>query len=246
MIDPSLRNALEQVATSQHLLVASDYDGTLAPIVDDPSDAFPLPSAHDAITRLSRLDAVDVVIISGRSEDALVRFLGQSPTMSLIGNHGARTADGSDLLLVSITRSLAAVADRFDGAAIEEKPLGAALHYRNATDRTGARSAALDAANRTGVTIIEGKEVVEAVVGHGDKGSALIDAAKARSADNIVFFGDDVTDEAAFAALPAESVTVKVGPGPTAARFRVDKPIDVAEAIEVILDVRSSRGDLSR
>jgi trehalose 6-phosphate phosphatase len=53
-----------------------------------------------------------------------------------------------------------------------------------------------------------------------------------------VFFGDDVTDEKAFARLTDSDIGVKVGPGQTLARYRVDSPDDVASALAVLLHAR--------
>jgi trehalose 6-phosphate phosphatase len=60
-------------------------------------------------------------------------------------------------------------------------------------------------------------------------------------ADVVAYLGDDVTDEFAFRALGPADVTVKVGPGDTAARFRVESPEDAAEALRLLHDRRSAR-----
>jgi trehalose 6-phosphate phosphatase len=50
-------------------------------------------------------------------------------------------------------------------------------------------------------------------------------------AAGTLYLGDDVTDEDAFRALPEGDVTVKVGDGETAARYRVT---DTDGALEVL------------
>ena len=48
----------------------------------------------------------------------------------------------------------------------------------------------------------------------------------------ILAVGDDRTDEDLFAALPAGAITVRVGPGPSLARVRIDGPAEVRALLE--------------
>jgi trehalose 6-phosphate phosphatase len=89
--------------------------------------------------------------------------------------------------------------------------------------------------------VLHGKQVVEVGVVRADKGTALVALRDEVGADQVAYFGDDVTDEDAFRALGADDVTVKVGDGETAARFRVEHPEDAAEALTHLLRARSSR-----
>ena len=81
--------ALDRAAASGTLLVACDYDGTLAPIVDDPDRAAPLLGAIDALADLAALPATWVSLVSGRSLDALVALACPPRAIGLIGSHGA-------------------------------------------------------------------------------------------------------------------------------------------------------------
>lgn len=244
MIDPVLVAALQRAAGSSRLLVACDYDGTLAPIVGDPTAAVPYEPAVDALVDLSRLSDVGSVIISGRSVDALVGFVGTRPGLELIGDHGARLSASdpdASATVMEVTKALTVVAAQFDGAVVEPKPLGAALHYRHVTESGDAADAARAVGANFGARVLEGKQVVEIMVGHGDKGSAISRLRERDSYDRVVFFGDDVTDEDVFATLDSQDVGVKVGPGPTRAGYRVTDPVAVAEALGVLGSARRFR-----
>lgn len=223
------------MAHSSRLLVACDYDGTLSPIVDDPSAAVPYVPAVDALIGLAGLSNVRSVIISGRSLEALEALADAPPSVTLIGDHGAQRSEsdqGAPGTIAAVTDALAEAAEAFDGAAIEPKPLGAAFHYRHVVASADAADAARTIGTAFGARIIEGKQVVEIVVGDGDKGSAIIQLRESGSFDGVVFFGDDVTDEDVFATLSDDDVGVKVGEGHTRARYRVADPAQVAEALE--------------
>lgn len=84
-----------------------------------------------------------------------------------------------------------------------------------------------------------GKAVLEFAVIDTDKGEALDILRAEHRADAVVFFGDDVTDEKAFRRLTDGDIGVKVGPGETAAAYRVDAPEDVAAALVYLLSVRA-------
>ena len=71
--------ALDAAAATDHLLVASDFDGTLAPIVNNPADARALPRAAEAIVALAELPGTSVVLVSGRAL-ATLRELSAMPS----------------------------------------------------------------------------------------------------------------------------------------------------------------------
>ncbi|HSJ71930.1 MAG TPA: trehalose-phosphatase [Acidimicrobiia bacterium] len=245
MTSTDLEAALARVATAEVLLVASDYDGVLSPIVPEPEDAVPHRGALDAFLAVSRHPSVRPVIISGRSEPTLESFVGTPIGVRLIGNHGAllggAPTNEERATVASITEALTAVAARHPGAAVEPKRLGAAFHYRHAGDRSGALNDARDAVAAFDARIIEGKEVLEVVIGHGTKGTA-IEAVRAQTdAEFVVYVGDDVTDEDVFVSLGTDDIGIKVGDGPTAARFRIGGPDDVATTFATLEGFLSAR-----
>ena len=88
--------------------------------------------------------------------------------------------------------------------------------------------------------------MLEFAVIQTDKGEAIDILREQHDASAVVYFGDDVTDEKAFRRLRESDVGVKVGPGDTAARYRVDTPEDVAAALKYLLDERRRRGSSPR
>ncbi len=229
LIDNALAAALARVTRLGSILVASDYDGTLAPIVGDPGEAVPHGDALDAFLRIAGHPRIHAAIVSGRSADVLERLVGVHDEVTLIGNHGAVVSTTDESARVdALTTDLRSVAARFSGAHVESKPTGAAFHYRHVTDKQSAAADARQVLADHGVAAIDGKMVIEAVIGVGDKGTAVTALAQRFSAEAVVFVGDDTTDEAAFAILGPSDVSIKVGQGPTAATHRVSDTDEVA------------------
>jgi trehalose 6-phosphate phosphatase len=240
-----LLDALRKAARLSRLLVTSDFDGTLAPIVNNPDDARPLPEASRALVELAELPATEVALISGRELRVLRELSGAPPTVHLVGSHGAELDTGfahpiDEELLARITVELNAIAADYPGVAIETKPASVALHVRNAdpADGEAALREALTASESWDAHTTEGKAVLEFAVIATDKGEAIDILRKLVDASAVVYFGDDVTDEKAFRRLREPDVGVKVGPGETLARYRIDGPGDVAAALECLLEAR--------
>ncbi len=244
-----LRRALAAVARTPRLLVATDYDGTLAPIVSDPDKAFPHAESVRALRSLAALPSTSAAVISGRALKDLAALSRLPVEVQLVGSHGSEfdvgfvhaIGDDARALLREIVDGLEAVAARFDGVHVEVKPASAALHVRNASDADAATAVAEvhdTLAVRAGVQVTEGKAVIELSVVPTDKGSAL-DAIRHQEASSAaVFIGDDVTDEKAFRSLRGPDVGVKIGDGATAAEFRIDSSEHVVAALAFLLEER--------
>lgn len=255
----ALDAALERFAAHRRVLVALDFDGVLAPIVDEPSAARPLPEASAALERL--VATTDVAFVSGRDLDDLRACASPPTAVVLVGGHGTQSslegaAGGQSLsedesaLLERLGAELDRLADGVEGVHVERKPMSAVLHTRRASrpDAERVTAAALAGpATWEGVHALQGKEVVELGAVELGKGAGLLRLRDRLSADGpavdaVLFAGDDVTDENAFAALDpaAGDLTVKVGDGETAAAFRVDGPPDVAALLHRLADLRSA------
>jgi trehalose 6-phosphate phosphatase len=240
-----LVRALDSAATTPHLLVASDFDGTLAPIVSNPADARPLPGAAKALIALAALPSTTVALVSGRALSTLHELSSMPAPVHLVGSHGAEfdTGFAHDIdheLLDRIIAELTAIAANRPGVAVEPKLASVALHVRNASPADGADAldAARAAAESWDAEVTAGKAVLEFAVISTDKGEAIDVIRDRDAATAVVFFGDDVTDEKAFRRMRGPDVGVKVGPGDTLAGYRVESPEDVEAALEYLLRQR--------
>ncbi|WP_280509610.1 trehalose-phosphatase [Nocardia farcinica] len=244
-----LRRALSTVAREPRLLVASDYDGTLAPIVSDPSKAYPHRESVSALRALAGLTGTTAAVISGRALRDLAALSRLPVEVQLIGSHGSEFDVGfvhaidndAKQLLHEVQAALTQIADDNPGASVETKPASVALHVRNAAPEIGRRaleSVRQGPARWVGVQVTEGKAVIELAVIQTDKGTALDTIRHQEGATAAVFFGDDVTDEKAFRVLSGPDVGIKVGEGESLAKYRVDSTEAVACALAFLLEER--------
>ncbi|ANY10035.1 trehalose phosphatase [Pseudonocardia sp. HH130630-07] len=255
---------LDRLGPAGSLLVALDYDGVLAPLVDDPSAARPLPAAADAVRRLAGADRTRVVMVSGRGRDDLAAVSGFGPPVGLVGSHGAEFDDDLAALLgrtgllteaqqrrrSALLDGLRELVDAAPGARLETKPAGAAVHVRGMDPAAG--TALLDrvraewvrdgAGGAADTEAIAGKDVLDIAVLTTTKGSAVAALREALGADLVLFAGDDVTDETVFGTLHDGDVGIKVGDGDTAAGFRVGEPADLAAFLTRLADARDPAG----
>lgn len=210
-----------------------DYDGTLAPLVDEPMDAVPHPEAPAVLEALSA--AHPVWIVTGRYLRDLDTLLGLP--VRAIGLHGAQegiigAGDARSLVPADARAAmdhLRATLPELDGLWVEDKGPMFAVHYRRVADAEAAVAAlrTWSDARPDGIEVIFGKQVVELRPRDFSKGHAVRRLADAHPEHTPLYLGDDVTDEDAFAALPGDAVTVKVGPGDTVARYRLTGVADV-------------------
>jgi trehalose 6-phosphate phosphatase len=253
-VDVGLGAGLDALAPARSLLVALDFDGVLAPLVDDPSAARPLPASAAAVRRLAAHDGTTVVMLSGRGRDDLAAVSGFGPPVGLVGSHGAEYDDELGALLgrgglltdeqarrrTALLDGLRALVERAPGARLETKPAGAAVHVRGMDPAAGA--ALLERARAEwagdGVDATAGKDVLDLAVVETTKGAAVDALRAALGADAVLFAGDDVTDETAFRVLGDGDVGIKVGDGDTAARHRVAGPQELATVLERLVALR--------
>ncbi len=248
-LPPELRRALVQAARTPRLLVACDYDGTLAPIVEDPDAALPRPESVTALRALASLNATTVAVISGRALRDLATLSRLPSEVHLVGSHGSEFDVGfvhamepaarerRELVLAELSRIVGGAA----GIGLEEKPASIAVHVRRAAPDVGERvlnDVLTGPATWDGVQVTKGKAVVELAVVQTDKGQALDVLRHQVGASAAVFLGDDVTDEKVFARLAGPDMGVKVGPGETLAAYRVDSTGDVSLVLAFLVEER--------
>lgn len=231
----SLDEAVRTLARRRPLLIAVDFDGTLAPIVDRPHQARADPRALDALERMARLPDVSVAIVSGRSRRDLEALLGELPDVVLVGEHGNDMGYAEPVPHQEVERlahELTHLAEMLPGSMVEAKASSVVFHYRNAiaTDLDEHLSKVLElAGDWPNVNVVAGKKVIELSLGTRTKGDAVSDLAT--DSAGVVYVGDDTTDETVFESLGAEDIGVKVGEGETAAAFRVEGVDDVADLL---------------
>lgn len=252
-LDAALTGFAQTAHDGGPVLVALDFDGALAPLRDDPEGSRALPEAVTALARLGAHPGVRLALVSGRGVADLADKAEVPDGTVLVGSHGAERArweDGTlhreDLVLEPAAATLleelrAGLTALVAGttARVESKPASAVLHTRGCDPDVAARltAAALALGDRPGIDAMHGKDVVELAVLTVTKGDALAGLRHDLGARALFYAGDDVTDERAFRTLRPEDVTVRVGPGDTAARFRVDDPDGLAAVLLRLADL---------
>lgn len=241
---------LEKIVLSPVLLVATDYDGTIAPIVQDPSKAKPYREALVALRNLAKLPQTSAAVVSGRALEDLSQLLGSPEGIHLVGSHGSEFDPGfaSSLssqqrkLRTQILRDLEAIIKDKKGFFLEQKPGSICLHYRAAKADEAARvikKTIEGPGGRRGSFIKHGKKVLEISVISTHKGIALERIRHQEGASAVIFFGDDRTDEDAFAKLKGPDISVKVGQGDSIAKHRIGGTKEVAQVLAKIFELRS-------
>ncbi|WP_230423239.1 trehalose-phosphatase [Prauserella cavernicola] len=244
-----LRRAIMQIARTPRLLVACDYDGTLAPIMENPDEARPRPESVGALRSLAGLHETTTAVISGRALRDLATLSRLPSEVHLVGSHGSEFDIGfvheldaqARRLHRQVEDELERLIEGVEGASLEVKPASVAVHVRRASREDAHRI--LDAVHKgpctwEGVSTTDGKEVVELAVVQTNKGGALDTLRHQVGATAAVFIGDDVTDEKAFARLAGPDLGVKVGDGESLAQYRVEDPEQVATVLAFMLEER--------
>ena len=249
LADPELRNVIKRISRAPQLLVACGYDGTLAPLVDEPSRAVPMPEAVAAIRSLAALPNTSVAVISGRSLRDLAALSRLPGEVYLVGSHGSEFDVGfveriqPELveLRTQMGRALDDIARGRKGVRLERKPASVAVHTRLADDETTARVMAEIEAGPgrwPGVHVTKGRDVVELSVVATDKGTAVDVLRMQLSATAVLYLGDDPSDEYAFARLSGPDVGIKIGPGDTYAGYRIDSPQAAVSVLNHLTELR--------
>ncbi|WP_029068228.1 trehalose-phosphatase [Jonesia quinghaiensis] len=254
-LHPDLASALDAfLASDGPLIVASDFDGVLAPLVDDPEASRMLEPSAQALSRIGAAPHITVALVSGRTIADLYRLGQPGAGTTLIGTHGAQRGhvttagelehDDSSLApeaqarLEALEDFAEALAATTRGAWIEHKPTAIVLHTRLADAHEAQRinDALRNYASDARLHAMKGHNVVEVSVLSVTKGEAVVALRNELSAAAVLYLGDDVTDETVFATQSAPDVSVKVGTGDTAADYRVESPQAVAFLLQHIAD----------
>lgn len=250
--DASQRHYAEVVAAAHGAVIGLDYDGTLAPIVEDPREATIHPDMPQVLRELCEI-AQTVAIITGRparqavSLGSLDEIADACPNLVVLGQYGNETWTTVERRVVSpapppgvagFLRELPAVFRALGlDPWVEQKGIAVAVHTRRLADPSAAYRTLLPAlanvARRHDLVLEPGRFVIEARARGMDKGVALRNLVARTDPTAVVFAGDDLGDLQAF----AEVQSLRDG-GLAALKVCSGSPEEtrIAEAADVILD----------
>ncbi|WP_345251392.1 trehalose-phosphatase [Pigmentiphaga soli] len=218
-----------------------DVDGTLAPIATTPQEAGIPASTLQILQRLVKAADGAVAIVSGRPLEEIDQLVAplRLPAAALHGAHW-RDPDGATGRLAvdadevaDMAQQLAPLLSRHSGLMLEQKGIALALHYRHAPHCGELVRAAMEKLiqRRDGFVLQPGKMVFEIKPRAASKAHAIERFLGLAPFEGRVpvFAGDDLTDEAGFAAVNERGgLSVKIGPGPSSARRRLPDPAALA------------------
>jgi trehalose 6-phosphate phosphatase len=222
-----------------------DFDGTLVDLAERPDAVQVTNTLRDLLAALCvRLDG-RVAIVTGRAADGLAALFDRPP-FAVAGSHGSelrwpdgrRRDQGRPDALDEAVAELEQLRKRHPALLVEDKPFGAAIHYRAEPEAEAAcRDLATRLAARTGLPLLPGKMVFELRLAGIDKGTAVeaLMADGSLAGTRPVFIGDDITDEAGFeAAARLGGTGILVGPQrETAASFHLPEVAAVLRWLEM-------------
>lgn len=244
ILSPEYRPMLAAFAR-RRLLVALDFDGVLAPLVEAPEAARVPAATRRLVHRVATL--YPAVVISGRWRSQLVDRLPDVAFARLIGNFGYQPRDhaGHPEVKALIHRwagELAHVCAADHGIVIEDKVFSLAVHYRHARNRRDARARIVAAVEKLEhARWLNGTLAISVLPASGlHKGTALQSARKALGCDCALYIGDDGTDEDAFASdSPDRLISVRVGRASRSeARYRLHHQSDINALLRLLIGLR--------
>lgn len=226
--------------TAPKVLLAFDFDGTLAPIVADPDRARMRPRTRRLLLRLA--SRYPCIVLSGRSLEDLRGKLAGTGIVHAVGNHGAEPWGGARKARRQVARWKAALSRglaSIPGVRIEDKKLSLTVHYRQCRRKAQARAQVLNAVRLLpGARLIGGKQAVSIVPKDApNKGTALQAELDRLAVDRALFVGDDETDEDVFSLRHGPRLfTIRVGrKHGSRARYFLRNQEDIDELLRLLL-----------
>jgi trehalose 6-phosphate phosphatase len=228
-------------ATRPDLFVATDFDGTLAPLVPDPETSRPVDGTIDALAELARSGA-KVAVITGRDAATVLRLggLAEIPGVTVAGLYGVETWHDGALEtpetppeLVALQERLPAILDGADPDVwIEDKRLSRVVHGRKAADPDAAlaplREPVQQLADELGLEMHPGRDVLEVRLPGYDKAGALTRLAADHA--GVLYLGDDLGDLPAFAEVRQMRAAGRVAYGVAVRSSGVAEVVESADA----------------
>lgn len=206
----------ETFAKSENLLLCCDFDGTLVPFTDDPTETQLPEKRKNLLQQLANLSEVHLAVISGRDFDQLLQLV---PIYNAIlaGNHGLklRWEDGtlhkpeiSQKIEPTIEQIHTQLKDTFrdrNGVILENKGVGLTVHYRKYPGNPNQLKEDFydiwENYQIPQLEVIEGAKLLEIRLASWNKGDALELIRDRLPAMPAIYVGDDTTDEDAFEVL---------------------------------------------
>lgn len=253
LIGPATARSLTGAfAGAQRRALLLDYDGTLVPFAAEPDGAAPDGRLMELLGRIGAQAGTALVIVSGRDQRTLGAWLGDLPA-DLVAEHGAWLRDrrtGTWELAQAVDTSwkgavlpiLSDFVDRTPGSLLEEKDCSLVWHYRMCGQELAerrvveVRDALAGLLGSGDVAITEGNKVIEVRPRGIGKGQAAQRWFGDAGYDFLLAAGDDRTDEDLFAAAPEDAWTIKVGEGPTGARYALKSPREMRGLLEALAE----------
>ncbi|HQP35276.1 MAG TPA: trehalose-phosphatase [Polyangiaceae bacterium] len=240
-------NLLAQLAWSS-VLLAFDFDGTLAPIVEDRDEACMRVRTRQLLERVCAL--YPCAVISGRSRADVLARLDGVHVPHVIGNHGMEPGTRMKTFerqIEQIRPVLTHALADFPGVDLEDKRFSLAIHYRRSRRKRQARCAILHAVASLSppVRTIPGKLVFNLVPANAPhKGDAVAMLRDKLGADTAVFVGDDVTDEDVFSLdQPGRLLSIRVGMSKTSsADYYLRDQREIDALLRYLVRIRQKEG----
>jgi trehalose-phosphatase len=243
LLAPQNRPVLRRLARGR-VLLAFDFDGTLAPIVADPARANLRPRTRRLLADVAR--KYPCVVISGRNRADVGRRLAGIPLRRVLGNHGIEPSPALPAARRAVQRWLACLKPRLAGVAgivFDDKGATLAIHYRKSHNRPAALMAILAAtADLSEARVLKGLLVVDLLPKSApNKATALQLEMRRLHCRSALYMGDDQTDEDVFALsrhLPL--VGVRVGrKARSLAEYYLGNQSDVDALLAELLEPRA-------
>ncbi|MEM0133924.1 MAG: trehalose-phosphatase [Thermoplasmatales archaeon] len=219
-----------------------DYDGTLVDLTTQPELAVPGQQLLDLLAKLKI--EIPLYLVTGRDLEGIIALVGHG--FNIIAMHGSEFVnengqkwfidhfDDYQRKTKELYEKYSHLEREYPGLRIIDKKGGLQFHYYNVDERyVDDLEKTVSGIHEDGFELYSGKYVYELRVKGVDKGKAIMKLLE--SDDFILFAGDDRTDEEAFKMLKSH-VTIKVGDGVSAARFRVDSPTGFKKFLSDLLD----------
>jgi trehalose 6-phosphate phosphatase len=258
-------DAVRRLIRGRHLLLLSDFDGTLSEFVADPAAVRLSEPRRETLLALQARPATTVGVVSGRRLDDVRSRTRLGDGAFYAGLHGLEIEGAGERFVHPEVAVTTAVIERLrvqletqfagaDGVLIEDKALSVTVHYREASPDTAARTPALAeqlarAELETGrLRVMRGACILEFLPNIAwDKGSAvqwISERVAARAGETFtVYLGDDVTDEDAFRAVRGRGLAIAASSRASGADFEIAGPSAVEALLRRLGSDLDSRSD---